>query len=69
MFLKDLALKDANAGFVVTNCPWLKGRIMRSTQGGVTVKFSANNQPPDDDVVGSYNTPICLSSQTEVTEQ
>lgn len=64
MYLKDHPLTTK---FKVTNCPWMKGRIMRSTQGGVTVKLSIPNTAPGDDVVGNYTAPICMSGQTEVT--
>ena len=70
-------LADAQR-FRVTNCPWLKGRIMRWSPGGVTVKFDLPNRPftdegvpsDDDDLVrvGNYTGVMCLSSRTEVTE-
>lgn len=91
MYLLDLAMRkltkpttiaslaDAQR-FLVTNCPWLKGRIMRWSQGGVTVKYdvpntpwNADNLPPEADDpesnVGSYTGNICVSPHTEVTEQ
>lgn len=67
MFLRDLAKSKPNARFRVTGCTWLEGRIMRSTAGGVTVKLTAKNQVPEDIAGGAYSSPICLSSETEVT--
>ena len=68
MFLRDLAESRADAAFQVTNCPWLKGRIMRSSPGGVTVKLKQKNQVPEDIAGGAYSAPICFSGQTKVTE-
>lgn len=69
MFLRDLAKSEPDARFRVTNCPWLKGRIMRSTTGGVTVKLTTKNQVPEDIAGGAYSSPIiCMSGRTEVTE-
>ncbi len=66
--------------FRVTSCPWLKGRIMRWSPGGVTVKFDIPNTPWDEDhkppekdapeaAVGNYSGNMCISPHTEVTEQ
>jgi len=63
--------------FRVTSCPWLAGRIMRWSPGGVTVKFdvpntpwNADNVPPEKDDpesnVGNYTGVMCVSAQTEV---
>jgi len=65
--------------FRVTNCPWLKGRIMRWSQGGVTVKYdlpntpwNSDHKPPEKDDpeshTSSYTGLLCVSSHTEVTE-
>lgn len=65
--------------FRVTDCPWLKGRIIRWSQSGVTVKFDIPNTPWDADHkpcdeddpaahVGNYSGMMCVSAKTEVTE-
>ena len=72
------SLQDAQR-FRVTSCPWLKGRIIRWSPGGVTVKFDIPNKPWDDDHkppdaedpashVGNYGGAMCVSARTEVTE-
>ena len=88
MYLLDLAMRtlaspsvtaplQSAQRFRVTGCEWLKGRIIRWSPGGVTVKFDIPNQPfeedgqpPADDAitVGNYSGCMCISSFTEVTE-
>lgn len=64
--------------FRVTNCPWLKGRIVRWHHTGVTVKYDVPNTPWDDDhlkpdkdapeaAVGNYTSSMSISPRTEVT--
>lgn len=89
MYLLELAMKTlVNATmkasladaprFLVTSCPWLKGRIMRWSQGGVTVRYDIPNVPWDNDHTvipkddpashtSSYTTNMCISPKTEVT--
>lgn len=89
MYLLDLAKKTLESPsalaslaeathFTVTSCPWLKGRIIRWSPGGVTVKFDVPNTPWDDDNlppdeddpasnVSSWTGVLCLSATTEVT--
>lgn len=90
MYLRDLAMEtlkspkaiadlDRAQRFRVSSCPWLVGKIIRWSQGGVTVKFSVPNTPWDEDHkplekdepaahVGNYTGVLCVSAFTEVTK-
>lgn len=71
---------DSATRFTVTSCPWLKGRILRWSQGGVTVKYDIPNKPWNNDHktpeadepeghVGNYTAAMSVSRNTEVTPQ
>jgi hypothetical protein len=77
---RNVALLAEATRFTVTSCPWLKGRIIRWSLAGVTVKFDVPNTPWDDDNippdkdapeagVGNYTGVMCISGNTEVTAQ
>ena len=66
--------------FLVTNCPWLKGRVIRWSHDGIAVRYDTPNKPWDDDhlapdpsrpeaSVGNYSGIMTISPHTEVTER
>ena len=89
MYLLELAKKSLSSPaakadlqsatrFTVNSCPWLKGRIIYWSPGGVTVKYDIPNTPFDNDhlkpekdapeaSVGNYSNLMCVSGMTEVT--
>ncbi len=88
MYLLELAMRNLQSQtataslataqrFQVASCPWLKGRIMRWSQGGVTVRYDLPNVPWDNDHskipkddpashTSSYTSNLCISPNTEV---